>query len=61
VLPPFSKKTEIMDIHIPAFKENENHQTIFSYNLYGIADHIILNISKYLPINNKIPNIGSCK
>lgn len=40
VLPPFSSKTERLDI--PAFQENGTHQTIFSYNLNGRADYLIL-------------------
>jgi len=42
VLPPVSKNIETIDIHIPAFQENEHHQTIFYYNLNGNADHAIL-------------------
>lgn len=42
VLPPISKKAEQLDINISAFKENENHQTIFSHNIKEEASHVIL-------------------
>lgn len=45
VLPPFSKEAQKIDIHIPAFKENGNHQTIFSYTIKGKSDHLILRSS----------------
>jgi len=41
VLPPIIPNVEKVVISIPAFKENENHQTIFSYDLNG-TDHKIL-------------------
>jgi len=44
VLPPILKETKKIDINIPAFKENENHQTIFSYNINGKSDHKILSL-----------------
>lgn len=43
VLPPFSENIEKMRIDVPAFQENNNHQTIFSYSIKGKTDHIILN------------------
>jgi len=42
VLPPISKDIKKIDIAIPAFKENEDHQTIFSYHINSKSDHIIL-------------------
>jgi len=45
VLPPLPKEMEELFIHIPAFKENDHHQTIFSYNLFGKIDKVILGIT----------------
>lgn len=42
VLPPITKKVEKMKVHIPAFSENDNHQTIFSYDIKGQTDHKVL-------------------
>ncbi len=42
VLPPVSSEVQEMDLSIPAFKENDQHQTIFSYNINGRNDHLIL-------------------
>lgn len=42
VLPPVSSEVEQIEIHIPAFKENDNHQTIFSYKTNRKADYEIL-------------------
>jgi len=42
ILTPFAKEVETIKINIPAFQENEKHQTIFSYNLYGLVDKAIL-------------------
>ena len=42
VLPPVSKDIENFSVAIPAFKENKNHQTIFSYTFLGKSDRIIL-------------------
>ncbi|MEO1261146.1 MAG: hypothetical protein AAFZ15_20255, partial [Bacteroidota bacterium] len=42
VLPPISNEAEEIKINIPAFKENENHQTIFSYKTKRKADYEIL-------------------
>lgn len=44
VLPAFTEQIEEIDVHIPAFKENDDHQTIFSYTLEGETDHVILAI-----------------
>ncbi len=42
VLPPISKNAQRLNISIPAFAENKNHQTIFYYQLYGKQNHVIL-------------------
>jgi hypothetical protein len=42
ILSPFAKDIETININISAFQENEKHQTIFSYNLYGLVDKAIL-------------------
>jgi len=42
VLPAFPQKVQDLSIHIPAFQENANHQTIFSYVIHGKADKVIL-------------------
>jgi hypothetical protein len=42
ILSSFPKKIESIKINILAFQENEKHQTIFSYNLYGLVDKAIL-------------------
>jgi len=44
VLPAILPSLESLHISIPAFKENENHQTIFTHNLNG-SDHKILKAS----------------
>lgn len=33
-----------ISVSIPAFRENEYHQTVFAYNLYGKKDKVILGI-----------------
>lgn len=45
VLPPFPKVTKRLEIDIPAFKENDNHQTIFSYKIHERSDRVILSKS----------------
>ncbi|AWV97526.1 hypothetical protein [Arcticibacterium luteifluviistationis] len=48
ILPPISKNAENLEINISAFKENENHQTIFYYLIYDKGGHLILsNINDY--------------
>jgi len=48
VLPPFSNSVDDFDIDISAFKENSNHQTIFSYKIFEKNDHVILsNLNDY--------------
>lgn len=42
VLPAFSKDVNKVYVHIPAFKENGKHQTIFHLNVYGNRKKIIL-------------------
>lgn len=42
VLPPLPNDFTIFHIKIPAFKENGNHQTIFSYKMSGKKDKVIL-------------------
>lgn len=42
VLPPLSSEIRKIDIDIPAFKENDQHQTIFSYGIYQKLGHEIL-------------------
>lgn len=43
IIPRLSEELKIMEISIPAFKQNRSHQTIFSYNINGSIDHLILN------------------
>lgn len=45
VLPPVTTKADRIDIDIPAFRENGNHQTIFSFEIFGEKDKVILNSS----------------
>ena len=45
VLPAFIEQIEHVDVDIPAFNENENHQTIFSYNIAERAEHVILSLN----------------
>lgn len=45
VLPAFTEQIEHLDVDIPAFNENKNHQTIFSYNIAGRAEHVILSLN----------------
>ncbi|MDA8693249.1 hypothetical protein N9L92_04235 [Saprospiraceae bacterium] len=42
VLPPLPSAFKEMVVDISAFKENENHQTIFSYSIQGLKDRAIL-------------------
>jgi hypothetical protein len=42
VLPPLPQPIESMVVDIPAFQENKNHQTIFSYTIYGKRNKVIL-------------------
>jgi hypothetical protein len=42
VLPAFPEPIDKIDVHIPAFRENDHHQTIFSYAVDGEAGHVIL-------------------
>lgn len=42
ILPPVSIHADKLEIDIPAFKENDYHQTIFSYQINGRSEHIIL-------------------
>ncbi len=42
VLPPLPKEVVEIAVRIPAFQENDQHQTIFSYNLFGEVDKLIL-------------------
>lgn len=39
---PLSKAVQQLEVHIPAFQENQHHQTIFSYNIYDKVDKVIL-------------------
>jgi hypothetical protein len=62
VLPPFPKEIEEFSIDIPAFKDNKYHQTIFSYNLFGMADKVILsnkNDYKSTVVLKEIPNYNN--
>ncbi len=45
VLPPLPQKIGKIEVDIPAFKENKNHQTIFSYKTKGVTNHVILSSS----------------
>ncbi|PHI18499.1 hypothetical protein CEQ90_17620 [Lewinellaceae bacterium SD302] len=45
VLPPTPVNIETIRADIPAFTENENHQTIFSYLVAGKNEHVILHRS----------------
>jgi len=47
VLPPIPRVVNAMDISIQAFKENEDHQTIFSYVFNGKKGHVILTRDNY--------------
>lgn len=42
VVSSFPLEIQKVFIEIPAFQENDHHQTIFSYNLYGEVDKVIL-------------------
>lgn len=42
VLPPISPAFDKMEIGISAFKENVDHQTIFTYDIQGLKDRAIL-------------------
>ncbi len=42
MLPPISEQAKSVVVDISAFKENDNHQTIFSHNLKGEVEHVIL-------------------
>jgi len=45
ILPPLPQKIQNIQLHLPAFKENVDHQTIFSYTIYGKKDKVILSAS----------------
>ena len=42
VLPAFTEPIERIKVNIPAFRENDHHQTIFSYVVEGMDGHVIL-------------------
>ncbi len=42
MLPAIANDVEDFFVHIPAFQENNNHQTIFSYQLSGKQNRVIL-------------------
>ncbi|WP_405610588.1 hypothetical protein [Polaribacter sp. Asnod1-A03] len=42
ILPPLPLEPKNIFVHIPAFKENGKHQTIFAYNILGKVDKVIL-------------------
>lgn len=42
VLPPWPQAVQEIKVHIPAFQENDYHQSIFSYDLAGKKDKVIL-------------------
>lgn len=42
VLPAFPEPIREFDVYLPAFRENDHHQTIFSYLISGEAGHVIL-------------------
>lgn len=42
VLPPFPDRIDEIDVRIPAFAENDQHQTIFSYLVDDNTGHVIL-------------------
>ncbi|MEO9503572.1 MULTISPECIES: hypothetical protein [Nonlabens] len=42
VLPPYAQDIDEIVVDIPAFKENGKHQTIFSYNINGKTNKVIL-------------------
>ncbi|MFK7799244.1 MAG: DUF6702 family protein [Aureispira sp.] len=42
LLEPFDSNVQELSIHIPAFQENAQHQTIFSYNINHHIDKVIL-------------------
>lgn len=42
VLPAFTEPIDEIDIDISAFRENDHHQTIFSYAVDGETGHVIL-------------------
>ena len=42
VLDPISRDANALNISISAFEENNNHQSIFSYTIYGKKDRVIL-------------------
>lgn len=42
VLPAFGEGVNKLSVAIPAFRENDHHQTIFSYVVEGKASHVIL-------------------
>jgi hypothetical protein len=44
VLASFPEQVERIDVNIPAFSENDNHQTIFSYSIAGKDEHVILSL-----------------
>ena len=62
VLPPILNNFDKMTIAIQAFKENKNHQTIFSYNINGIEDYTILsspnNYQSTIKLKLKTSGIG---
>lgn len=45
ILSPLLQRPESIKIDIPAFQENDHHQSIFSYSIYGLNDHVVLDSS----------------
>lgn len=42
VLPAFRESIDEIDVNISAFRENDQHQTVFSYEVEGKTGHVIL-------------------
>ena len=61
VLPAIEGAIGDLDVSIPSFRENERHQTIFSYSAAGITEHVILdegNDYHYTTRATKWANVG---
>ena len=43
ILTPLPPNVQELNIHVPAFQENAQHQTIFSYNINNHINKVILN------------------
>lgn len=63
VLPPYGQDIVEIEVYIPAFKENGKHQTIFSYNIYGKTNKVILselnNYKVIIELNEKETTINN--